>query len=125
MSQKYYPALYLGEFEDGRAALQSVGVNGPLADFLLAGMDDHPGVPATYAAEIADLQQTVRTALVLSRAEDGRATLCLGYPDLLADNEEDAALMAASAVAEDVVAGSIPVPTFHIFELRAPMVTLQ
>jgi hypothetical protein len=126
MKEQFFPALRLGEFPDAHSALSSVGISGHLADLMVAGMDEGASDHVAYEASIAGVEASARTVLVLASSDSGTIDLCYGYLDLAADSEEGAALLAAAAVADDVVSGDIQViPEFAIFPATSPRRVLQ
>lgn len=117
MEGNFFPSLHIGEFKDAHAALSSVGITGHIADFCVAGMDDDPGQPVAYEAQIDKSGSGLNTVLVLAPTERCTVDLCYGYLDLVAETEETAMMRAVKGIENNLAAGETDVPaTLMVFK---------
>lgn len=126
MEGMFFPALHLGDFHDGLAALSSIGVYGLLADFCVSGLSDSPGSHVAYEADmIGTVRSDVKTVLIMAPIEGGQVRLCLGFPGALAATKEGALLMAVNAYGGPSTGKPEKAPSFYAFQWAAPRGGLQ
>ena len=124
---KYFPALLLGEYADAYTAMQDLGINGQVADLCIFGLADRPEHPTIYEAELLVGETKTNIILVLYMTAAGPVRILFGYPELLAESEQEALLLATKALA----AGKIPAgdfgeePKFSAFLWSAPRGAIQ
>ena len=128
MEEKYYPAVLLGSFADGHAALRSGGISGHAADMIVASLDEMPGEPIAFqcAVDGEKYDEHAQTMVVLLPTKEGRVNLYLGFFGLLSDSREEALMTAVEAILDDALEGKFAEPpVFDAFQWRAPVRSLQ
>jgi hypothetical protein len=121
----FYPAILMGQFEDGRSALESVGITGHIADMWLAGFSKATSAPIAYRTTLFDEYKSLTTVLVLDPRDRESVRLCCGFVNLASDTEQAALINLSAHLVDDVLAGEIDPPTAFAYPLQSAKVTLQ
>lgn len=133
MRKKFFPAIFVYDFEHAHAALASIGIVGAEADFALVGVQINQEQAVVFEfiitdpdADLSDLPVSKSGAVLLER-QDGSIGLWLGMFNHLNDTYEGAQQCGIDELLPSVSLsdGNDEPPTLSVFELPSAVRTLQ